>query len=187
MTTRPYELLARFAADGTVAGVSVRTITTVNGRDYESDPMPLSGVNDAAFAAFADQFSAAIVSERDEAVTALETQRETMQFEIDRLTALMPPPVPDAFLNADWPQFRVRILSDPAVQRVASENSTAWPLMVLYLAQLSSMPSRGLDIAQLWTFMESLTPVTAEEVTRINAIAAECGVPLQMNEDGSIG
>lgn len=187
MTTRPYELLARFAADGTVAGVSVRTITTVNGRDYESDPMPLSGAGDSAFAEFADQFSASVVAERDAAVSALETERSTMQAEIDRLTLLVPPPVPDVFLNADWPQFRVRILSDPAVQRVASGNSTAWPLMVLYLAQLSSMPSRGLDIAQLWLFMESQTPVTPEEVTRINAIASECGVPLQMNEDGSIG
>lgn len=84
---RPYELLARFAADGTVAGVSVRTITTVNGRDFESDPMPLAGSSDPAFAAFADQFSAAIVSERDDAIAAL----QPLQAEIDRLTALIPP------------------------------------------------------------------------------------------------
>lgn len=185
--TRPYELLARFAPDGTIAGVHVKTITTVNGRDYESDPIPLSGADDPAFTAFSEQFSASVVAERDVAVDALEAQRATMQAEIDRLTLLVPPPVPDAFLNADWPQFRVRILSDPAVQRVASGNSTAWPLMILYLAQLSSTSSRGLDIAQLWTFMESQTPVTPEEVARINAIASECGVPLQMNEDGSIG
>jgi hypothetical protein len=91
MTTRPYELLARFAADGTVAGVSIRTITTVNGRDYESDPMPLSGVSDPAFAAFADQFAAAIVAERDEAVAAI----QPLQAEIDRLTALIPAPLPE--------------------------------------------------------------------------------------------
>jgi hypothetical protein len=95
MTTRPYELLARFAPNGTVAGVSVRTITTVNGRDFEGDPQPLSGTGDAAFAAFADQFAAAVVSERDTAVAALETQRATMQAEIDRLTALIPPPLPE--------------------------------------------------------------------------------------------
>lgn len=214
MTTRPYELLARFAADGTVAGVSVRTITTVNGRDYESDPQPLNGTTDVAFSAFANQFAAAVVAERDIAVSDLSaaksalsataTERDFLQSQVDnipdlqsqiitltaeveRLTALVPPPVPDAFLNADWPQFRVQILSDPAVQRVAAGNSAAWPLMVLYLAQLSSMPSRGLDIAQLWSFMESQTPVTLEEVSRINVIASECSVPLQMNEDGSIG
>lgn len=99
MTTRPYELLARFAPDGTIAGVSVRTITTVGGRDYESDPTPLSGATDPAFAAFAEQFSAAVVSERDEAVSALETQRAAMQAEIDRLTALVPAPVADYMIT----------------------------------------------------------------------------------------
>lgn len=94
MTTRPYELLARFAADGTVAGVSVKTITTVGGRDYESDPIPLADTDDPAFVGFAEQFSASVVAERDEAVSALESQRATMQAEIDRLTALIPPPLP---------------------------------------------------------------------------------------------
>lgn len=100
MTTRPYELLARFAPDGTVAGVSVRTITTINGRDYENDPTPLSGATDPAFVAFAEQFSAAAIgerdtarSERDAAMQAAATERATMQAEIDRLTALIPPPV----------------------------------------------------------------------------------------------
>jgi hypothetical protein len=63
MTTRPYELLARFAPDGTIGGVSVRTITTVNGREYEDDPQPLSGATDPAFVAFASQFAAAAVAE----------------------------------------------------------------------------------------------------------------------------
>jgi hypothetical protein len=65
MTTRPYELLARFGNDGTVAGVSVRTITTINGKEFESDPTPLSGASDPAFVAFAEQFSAAIVAENE--------------------------------------------------------------------------------------------------------------------------
>ena len=93
MTTRPYELLARFAADGTVSGVSVRTITTVGGRDYESDPTPLADTYDPAFAEFADQFAASVVAERDSAVASLESQRATMQAEIDRLTALVLPPI----------------------------------------------------------------------------------------------
>jgi len=87
MSTRPYELLARFEADGTVAGVSVRTITTVNGRDYESDPTPLAGATDPVFVAFADQFAAAVVAQRDVAVAA----QTTLQAEIDRLAALIPP------------------------------------------------------------------------------------------------
>jgi len=183
VTSRPYELLARFAPDGSIAGVSVRTITTVNGRDFESDPEPLSGANDPAFAAFAEQFSAAVVAERD----VLIAEKAALHAEVDRLTLLVPAPVPDAFLSADWARFRNAILSDEAVQRVATGNPTAWPLMVLYLAQLSSQPSRGVDIAQLWTMLEANTPITSDEVERINAIATECGVPLQMNSDGSIG
>jgi len=89
MTTRPYELLARFAADGTVAGVSVRTITTVNGRDYESDPTPLSGATDPAFVAFAEQFAADATAARDAALS----QVAELTTEVARLTALIPPPV----------------------------------------------------------------------------------------------
>jgi hypothetical protein len=77
MTTEPYELLVRFNRDGTVNGVSVRTITTVNGRDYESDPKPLAGATDPAFIAFAAQFSAVVVAQRDalrQRVAELEAQ-----------------------------------------------------------------------------------------------------------------
>lgn len=83
MTTRPYELLARFAQDGTVAGVSVRTITTVDGRDFEGDPRPLSGASDAAFRAFAEQFAAAATTERD----SLRGQLATAQQSIETLTS----------------------------------------------------------------------------------------------------
>ncbi len=87
MTTRPYELLARFGLDGNVSGVSVRTITNVNGRDYEGDPQPLSGASDPAFIAFANQFAAAIVAQRDQLLidkAALETERDSLQAEVTR-------------------------------------------------------------------------------------------------------
>jgi hypothetical protein len=72
MSTRPYELLARFGNDGTVSGVHIRTITTVNGKDFEGEPQPLSGATDPAFVAFATQFAAAAVAERDNLKTQLE-------------------------------------------------------------------------------------------------------------------
>jgi|GEM_PF-2613573 len=81
--TRPYELLARFAPDGKIGGVSVRTITTVNGREFESDPQPLSGPTDPAFTAFATQFAAAAVTERNAATS----QRDSMQTELNARTA----------------------------------------------------------------------------------------------------
>ena len=94
--TKPYELLARFNRDGTVAGVSVRTIETVGGREYESDPQPLAGANDPAFKAFAEQFSAAVVAERDAAVAeksaaesalaSVTAERDAALAEVERLT-----------------------------------------------------------------------------------------------------
>ena len=76
MSTRPYELFARFNSQGQVSGVSIRTITTVNGRDYESDPEPLAGTNDPAFIAFAQQFAASAVAQRDSLSTQLQ-QRDS--------------------------------------------------------------------------------------------------------------
>lgn len=76
MTTRPYELLVCFSSDGSIRGASVRYITTVNGRDYEGDPIPLQGVDDPAFATFAEQFSAAAIAERDTARAELATMTE---------------------------------------------------------------------------------------------------------------
>jgi hypothetical protein len=90
MTVKPYELLARFAADGTVAGVSIRTITTLNGRDYESDPRPLAGANDPAFVAFASQFAAAAVSQRDllnTDLTKMTAERDALNTRVAELEA----------------------------------------------------------------------------------------------------
>lgn len=93
MTERPYELLARFKADGTIGGVSVRTITTLNGRDYENDPSPLSDATDPAFTEFAAAFSAAVVAERDQLqvdkqslesqLAAMTSERDALQTEVD--------------------------------------------------------------------------------------------------------
>lgn len=97
MSTQPYELLARFRPDGTVQGVSTRTLTTLGGRTYESDPVPLSDATDPAFVAFAELFAAGAVAERDAAVSALATaqadlatataERDAVKAEVERLTA----------------------------------------------------------------------------------------------------
>jgi regulator of replication initiation timing len=90
MTRRPYELLVRFANDGTIAGASATHIVTVEGRDYPQDPQPLSGVNDPAFAEFAEQFAAAVTTERDElriAKSALEQQVSDLTQQVETLTS----------------------------------------------------------------------------------------------------
>jgi hypothetical protein len=84
MTISPYELLARFNRDGTIAGVSVRTLTTFDdGTERENNPTPLAGASDPAFVAFASQFSAAVVAERD----AIAEDKTNLTAELDAATA----------------------------------------------------------------------------------------------------
>lgn len=67
MPVHPYELLARYKADGTVAGAYIKRLEIdANGRARESDPEPLLlGAADPAFATFALQFNAQAVADRD--------------------------------------------------------------------------------------------------------------------------
>lgn len=106
MSVRPYELLARYAENGTVSGVSVRTITTVNGRDYPDDPTPLSGATDPAFTAFAEQFSADAITARDAALA----QVAELTAEVARLTALVPPPVDPNAVPATITRTQARLV-----------------------------------------------------------------------------
>lgn len=106
MSVRPYELLARYAENGTVSGVSVRTITTVNGRDYPDDPSPLSGATDPAFTAFAEQFSADAIAARDAALA----QVAELTAEVARLTALIPPPVDPNAVPATITRTQARLV-----------------------------------------------------------------------------
>lgn len=89
MTQQPYELLARFK-DGAVSGVSIRYLFTVGNKVVEGDPEPLAGTTDPAFVAFAQQFAAAAVAERDQLASEkaeLETQVETLTGERDTALA----------------------------------------------------------------------------------------------------
>jgi len=136
--TRPYELLARFAPDGTIAGIHVKTIVTVNGRDYESDPVPLSGADDPAFVAFAEQFAAAAVTardsaiaDRDEALKSVDNVRAELQAEIDRLTVLVPAPVADYMITPSVFVDRLESASPGVIDRLwASDTKEAGRLAV---------------------------------------------------------
>ena len=80
--SKPYELLARFNKDGTIAGCHVRTITTVDGRDFESDPIPLKDATHEEFTKFAESFSASLVAERD----SLVKDKEKLTTDLDAMT-----------------------------------------------------------------------------------------------------
>jgi hypothetical protein len=194
MTKTPYEFFARFNPDGTVAGCTCRYQIWADGvLVKDGDPEPVN-VNDAAFASFATAFSASALNQLDAANTAkqqAESEKETALSQLEaanarivELEAQLNPP--DPFPNADWAGFRAAALTDPAVQRVAAGNSVLWPVLFMYLSELSTNPARGKDIAWLWNTMESRTPVTTDEIQRVNAIAETHGVPLSMNAEGQI-
>lgn len=139
MTTTPYELLARFKADGTVAGVSVRTLTTVNGRAREDDPEPLSDATDPAFVAFAETFSAAVVAERD----ALAVERDALAATVETLTTERDA----AIANEEAMQARIdeleaeldAVLNPPAVTSITRRQGRLALLAAGLLADVEAM------------------------------------------------
>lgn len=90
-TPRHLELFIR---DGKTAA---QCRAETNGRLDDPVSIAVAGPEWSAFVADFGQAQAAeiesLIAERDIAVAALETQRATMQAEIDRLTALVPPPI----------------------------------------------------------------------------------------------
>ena len=87
MTTRPYELLARFKSDGTIAGCHVRTIQTINGKDFESDPIPLADATHPSFVSFAATFSASVQAEKEALVSAHKTALDAKEAELTTANA----------------------------------------------------------------------------------------------------
>lgn len=73
MSSRLYELKARIKADASVA-LEVRDLYTVNGKDYEGEPRPLTK-DDADTVAFLAGFNSAAVAERDAKIAELAQAR----------------------------------------------------------------------------------------------------------------
>lgn len=135
MSTRPYELLARFDSAGQVAGVSVRTITTLDGKDYEGDPQPLSGATDPAFASFAAAFSASVMAENE----AIKTENESLKARIESLLAEVPynPRIIDAtafYERITKDEFAsLSVSDDPMLKNIAKTiltyRANDWPVV----------------------------------------------------------
>lgn len=120
MTQQPYELLARFK-DGAVSGVSIRYLFTIGNKVVEGEPEPLAGTTDPAFVAFAEQFAAAALAQRDELQTQLAAANariaallEQVQFDPRVIEA-------NAFLNRIASTELAQLFSstDPNVQAIS--------------------------------------------------------------------
>jgi len=121
MTTTPRHL-ELFIRNGKTAA---QCRTETDGRLDDPKSIAVAGPEWSAFVADFGATQAAEIASltagRDEAVAALETQRATMQAEIDRLTALVPPPMgpreitPREFLNriSDEDKLAIMQSKDP--------------------------------------------------------------------------
>lgn len=88
MTEKPYELLVRFNPDGTTAGASVRSIVSINGKDFELDPVPLSDATDPAFTKFAEQFAASALADLEAARKEIARKEDVIRKLHEELAAM---------------------------------------------------------------------------------------------------
>lgn len=119
MSESPYELLARFNADGTIAGVHVRNLVTIGSKTVEGDPVPLASATDPVFTQFAEAFAAQAVQERNALQTqlaTLQTERDeavgvkqTLEARIAELEALLNPPGPDTSTASGLKQYLANV------------------------------------------------------------------------------
>ena len=123
MTTRIRKVITAIDAAGN-AFSEVHSETQVGDRWYPDDPVTLdnAGPEAAAWQAIYDAAQAAqitaLTAERDGATAALETQRVTMQAEIDRLTTLVPAPVADYMITPSVFVERLESASPGVIDRL---------------------------------------------------------------------
>jgi polyhydroxyalkanoate synthesis regulator phasin len=163
MTARPYELLARFKPDGTVAGCHVRTIETINGKDFESDPVPLANTNDPAFAAFSAAFSASVVAEKEALVTAHKAALDAKQSELDSANAT----ITTKNQEINGLDGEIQAL-ESQIEQLTTSNATKQSQLDSYAtieselnAQVNELQSKVSDLEQYRPFNPSMIDATA--------------------------
>lgn len=123
-------LVFPIAAKNRLAAASLQTLEiTESGRELENVvPLDVDAIGD-----YAESFSIGLLAERD----SLATQVATMQDEIDRLTALIPPPLPPRTLYPRELLGRftfaevvaaIRTDDDAAIYAVANLQTTVAPI-----------------------------------------------------------
>lgn len=210
-TVEPYEVMMRW--NGQTWALHARSLITLDdGTEVEGKPVPLAGLSDPAFTEIAELVSASkdneiatltaerdslqsqlttMTTERDTALSekaSLQTQLdsanatiETLQARIDELENPLNP-----FQNSDWQGFRSAALASPVIMRMAVSNIGNFMMLLIYLTEMQKDPATSLKMAAVWNEMETRTPLSPEEITSINQMAAHYQVPMVLNSEGQI-
>jgi hypothetical protein len=100
-----------------------------------------------------------------------------------------PPPTPEPTPQPDWSQFRSRLSIHAAILRIVQadpRNLFLSQQLIAALWQLGGNPSVLTDVAQLWSMMIAIAPLSVEEVAQLSVIPVECHMPFQLDELGRI-
>lgn len=85
--------------------------------------------------------------------------------------------------SPDWVQFRAQIVTQAVYFRLVAghpQNSVLNTLLVQLLFGGGELP----EVAGYWNAMVSNVPLTAIEISQLNAVAVACDVPLRLDVQG---
>ena len=105
---------------------------------------------------------------------------------IAEIEAVQLPPEPT---RANWPAFRLGMISSAAYRRIVGHDSDTLALLPMLVSigfLIDSDPTKAIDFAQIWNLIASIAIPTTEEIGTLNAIASNAGVPFQLNAQGFI-
>lgn len=94
--------------------------------------------------------------------------------------------VPSTAPDPEWGGFRAALYSNAAWMRVLDANPAVSSVIVASLFQASQNPSLLVEVTVLWNgAIEGMeTPLSAEEIDSLNAIASSNHIPLRLDENG---
>ena len=99
-----------------------------------------------------------------------------------------PAPQPEPTPEPDWDRFRIQLIMNPAVARVATipANAYYYPQLVSAMWQMGTNPNIFHTIAILWDAMISQAPLTPTEIEHLRSIATQTHMPFTLDEQGAI-
>jgi len=182
-----FEIFEELEEGGRVVSLDPRNPTAEELQDADEK---FAAAQQARIADLESQLSA-MTAERDSLTTekaALTTERDSLQSQVTELEAeleaIKNPPNP--FPNADWQGFRSAALASPTIMRMAMSNMGNFMMLLIYMTEMQKDPTATTKMVGVWNEMETKTPISADEITAINQLAAQYQVPMVLNSEGQI-